>query len=345
MDQITKAQIPSTDDLLEAMTKDSRRRSKQFDRKELQNLVQDAAQKLESKSRTEGKLQRRGPSSKSLPPTPPSMRKQYTLSRSDKMKQLIMMSEIFHVICGTASSELKGRQLIDLVDVAGNRLPKVVKEKIKSYASGKKTVGANQMCVWLRKEGIDVEAMKSLVSHVRNVGSPRDTKKTFVFNPLVDNKDGDRNNVDEGEKKKVSLKLGRPHSTPASIYRKEENPNPLEVESEETQLATSKVLDTSESRQSIEDSIPRLHFDAATLTNATNTAKTAAEASKKAAEYVALMTPTEKERETHNQIVKAIQDAAKKAEEALLAAEKMRNQAVEVLKASGTHLRPNELEL
>lgn len=88
---------------------------------------------------------------------------------------------------------MKGQQLIALVDVAGERIPKVlgnlftdfienvpfqiVREKIKAYASGKQSLGANrnfqeitslefslfsssEMCIWLRKEGIDVEAMK-----------------------------------------------------------------------------------------------------------------------------------------------------------------------------------------
>jgi len=96
--------------------------------------------------------------------------------KADKMKQLIMVSELFHIVTGEEGkrgSGLKGESLHDLVNMAGNQLPEPIKLKIRNYAQTQKIVHAKDFARWLRSERIDNNALQSILEHCRAVGSPK----------------------------------------------------------------------------------------------------------------------------------------------------------------------------
>mmetsp|Transcript_28486 Transcript_28486/g.39758 ORF Transcript_28486/g.39758 Transcript_28486/m.39758 type:complete len:471 (+) Transcript_28486:483-1895(+) len=115
--------------------------------------------------------------------------------KAAKMTQLIMISELFHIVTGgegKRGSGLKGESLHDLVDMAGSQLPDPIKLKVRNYSQTQKIVHAKDFARWLQSEKIGNTALRSILEHCRAVGSPKTLRSKLQEFPALhwENRDG-----------------------------------------------------------------------------------------------------------------------------------------------------------
>mmetsp|Transcript_26230 Transcript_26230/g.51329 ORF Transcript_26230/g.51329 Transcript_26230/m.51329 type:complete len:1539 (-) Transcript_26230:166-4782(-) len=181
----------SQEELMSAMTRDSRRRSKFFETKELKKVMEMARD--EKKGTPDNPLRRlprpkpklsfpipdtRTQRSASSPPRPNSnltakmkkRRKPTMMMQMDKMDQLIKVSDIFHTVCGSRGgrTQLEGRSVKMLLRMAGPMLPKRMCKRIMEQ----ETITTKDFCRWLRKEGVSNQELDAIVTHVNSQGPP-----------------------------------------------------------------------------------------------------------------------------------------------------------------------------